>query len=174
MIRTHARSQRGKRAYSFAPTKERKITNLIGAMTLEGVIANRFIDESVTSKGFVVFLKKDLCPVLKAGHIVLMDNSPAHIVKEVKELIESRGAKLVYLPPYSPEFNPIEHCWSKVKSCLRKLEVRYKKRMKPAVRKTLKAITAKDAQGWFRNCGYSNPPPLEKNYNECLLDYLKL
>jgi len=174
MTRTHARSQRGKRAYSFAPTKRRKSTNLIGAMTLEGVIASRFIDESVTSKGFIVFLKKDLCPVLKAGHIVLMDNSPTHIVKEVKELIESRGAKLIYLPPYSPEFNPIEHCWSKVKSCLRKLEIRDKKRMKPAVKKSLKTITTKDIQGWFRHCGYSDPPPLVECYNERLLNYLKL
>ena len=174
MTRTHARSQRGKRAYGFAPTKRRKGTNLIGAMTLEGVIANRFIDRSVTSEGFIVFLKEDLCPVLKAGHIVLMDNSPAHIVKEVRELIESRGAKLIYLPPYSPEFNPIEHCWSKVKSYLRKLEVWDKKRMKPTVRKALKTITAKDTQGWFHHCGYSDPPPLAECYNERLLNYLKL
>ena len=99
MTRTHARSERGERAYGFVPTKERKSTNLIGAMTLEGVIASCFIDEPVTGKGFIGFLKKDLCPVLKAGHIVLMDNLPAHLVKEVNQLVTSRGAKLIYLPP---------------------------------------------------------------------------
>ncbi len=116
MTRIYARSKRGERAYGSVPSKKHKVANLIGAITLEGVIADFCVDGGITGEVFTVFLKEILCPVLKVGQIVLMDNSPAHIVKKVGELIESRGAKLVYLPPYSPEFNPIEHCWSKVKS----------------------------------------------------------
>ncbi len=101
-------------------------------------------------------------------------NSPAHIVKKVRELIEGRGAKLIYLPPYSPEFNPIEHCWSKVKSHLRTLEAWDKKKFNSSVKKALETVNANDAQAWFRHCGYSNHPPMEGCYNKYLFKYSQL
>ncbi len=174
MTRIYARSKRGERAYSSVPSKKHKFANLIGAITLEGVIANFCVDGGITGKVFTVFLEEVLCPVLKVGQIVLMDNSPAHIVKKVRELIEGRGAKLIYLPPYSPEFNPIEHCWSKVKSHLRTLEAWDKKKFNSSVKKALETVNANDAQAWFRHCGYSNHPPMEGCYNKYLFKYSQL
>ena len=174
MTRTHARSKRGERAYASVPSKKHKIANLIGAITLEGVIADFCVDGGTTGEVFTVFLEEVLCPVLKVGQIVLIDNSPAHIVKEVKGLIEGRGAKLIYLPPYSPEFNPIEHCWSKVKSHLRRLEPWDEKRLNSSVKKALKTVTTDDAQAWFSHCGYSNHPPMEECYSKYLFKYSQL
>ena len=174
MTRIHARSKQGERAYASVPSKKHKVTNLIGAITLEGVIADFCVGEGITGEVFTVFLEKVLCPVLKVGQVVLMDNSPAHIVKEVSELIESKGAKLIYLPPYSPEFNPIEHCWSKVKSYLRKLEVWDEKKLSSSVKKALKTVTSNDAQAWFEHCGYSNHPPIEECYPKYLFKYSQL
>ena len=90
------------------------------------------------------------------------------------ELIESRGAKLIYLPPYSPEFNPMENCWSKVKSHLRMLEVWDKKKLNYSVKKALSTVNANDAQAWFRHCGYSNRTPMEEHYTKYLSKYLQL
>ena len=174
MTRTHARAKCGERACACVPSKKQKSANLIGAITLEGMIADFWVDGGITGEVFTVFLEKVLCPVLKVGQIVLMDNSPAHIVKEVKELIEGRGAKLIYLPPYSPEFNPIEHCWSKVKSHLRKLEPWDEKKLNYSVKKALKAVTTNDATAWFEHCDYSNNPPMEECYSKYLLKYLQL
>ncbi len=174
MTRIYARSQRGERAYCSIPSKKHKIANLIGAMTLEGVIASFCIDETVTGEVFAAFLEEILCPVLKVGQIVLMDNSTAHIVKRVRELIESRGATLIYLPPYSPEFNPIEHCWSKAKSHLRALETWDKKKLNTSVKKALETVNTNDAQAWFKHCGYTNQPPMERCYNKYLFKYLQL
>ena len=174
MTRIYARSQRGERAYASVPSKKHKSSNLIAVITLEGVIADFCIDGGITGEVFRVFLEKVLCPVLQVGQIVLMDNSPAHIVKEVKELIEGRGAKLIYLPPYSPEFNPIEHCWSKVKSHLRTLETWDKKKLNYSVRKALEKVNTNDTQAWFSHCGYSNHPPMEECYNKYLSKYLQL
>ena len=174
MTRTHARSKCGERAHASVPSKKHKSANLIGAITLEGVIASFCIGESVTGEVFTVFLEEVLCPVLKVGQIVLMDNSPAHIVKRVGELIEGRGAKLIYLPPYSPEFNPIENCWSKVKSHLRTLEAWDKKKLNSSVKKALETVNTHDAQAWFRHCGYSDHASTEQCYTKYLLNYSQL
>jgi len=174
MTRIYARSQRGERAYASAPSKKHKVANLIGAMTLEGVIASFYIGETVTGEVFTAFLEEVLCPVLKVGQIVLMDNSTSHIVGEVQKLIEGRGAKLIYLPPYSPEFNPIEHCWSKAKSHLRTLEAWDKKKLNSSVKEALETVNADDAKAWFKHCGYTNQPPMEECYNKYLSKYLQL
>jgi transposase len=174
MTRTHARSKRGERAHDSVPAKKHKSTNLIGAMSIEGIIASFCVDGGITGEVFKVFLEEVLCPVLKGGQIVLMDNLPAHIVEDVNELIESRGAKLIYLPPYSPEFNPIEHCWSKVKSYLRKLKPWDEEKLGYSVKEALDIISASDAQGWFRHCGYSDHKLIEECYNGRLLNYTQL
>ena len=174
MTRTRARAKCGERAYASVPSKKQKVASLIGAISLEGMIADFCVDGGITGEVFTVFLEKLLCPVLRVGQIVLIDNSPAHIVKRVKELIEGRGAKLIYLPPYSPEFNPIEHCWSKVKSHLRRLEPWDKKKLNYSVKKALKAVTTNGARAWFEHCGYYNNPPMEECYPKYLLKYSQL
>jgi len=96
-----------------------------------------------------------LAPTLAAGDIVVMDNLPAHKVAGVRELIEARGAKLIYLPPYSPDLKPIEKCWSKIKTHLRKSKSRTRAELEKALRKALLLITEEDAGGWFESCGYT-------------------
>ncbi len=154
MTRYYARAPYGERAYDDVPKNRWPNINIIGAIGIDGIIASKKVQGSVTGKVFKAFLEEELNPVLKGGHIVLMDNLPAHIVKRVSGLIESRGAKLIYLPPYSPEFNPIEHCWSKVKAYLRKVKPRSVQQLNDAIEEALKIITANDAKGWFKHCGY--------------------
>ena len=100
------------------------------------------------------FFPHILLPTLKAGDIVVMDNLSAHKNKEVRNLIESIGAQLWFLPPYSPDLNPIEKMWSKIKSILRALKARTEKTLINAIAKALEVVTASDAKGWFESCGY--------------------
>lgn len=103
---------------------------------------------------FLSYVSNFLCPVLKEGQVVITDNAGAHKVKGVKELIESKGAKLLYLPPYSPELSPIEMCWSKVKQFLKKVEARTEEALNKAISEALNMITENDCRGWFGHCGY--------------------
>ena len=95
-----------------------------------------------------------LGPRLEPGHIVILDNLGAHKVEGVRELVESRGAQLVYLPPYSPDFNPIEQAWSKLKQLLRGAKARLLDQLEPAIARAMDAITPQNAQAFFRHCGY--------------------
>ncbi len=103
---------------------------------------------------FLAFVEQVLGPRLQQGHVVILDNLAAHKVEGVRQLIESRGAQLLYLPPYSPDFNPIEQAWSKVKQLLRAVKARVLQQLEPAVAQALAAITAQNAQAFCRHCGY--------------------
>lgn len=94
------------------------------------------------------------CPLLKPHHVVVMDNVSFHKTEKIKKAIESRGAKLIFSPPYSPEFNPIEEMWSKIKSLLRKFSARTKDKFKEAITKAIKLVNTKDLFGWFNHAGY--------------------
>ena len=113
------------------------------------------INGAVDGTVFKVYVEQVLGPTLKTGDVVVMDNLPAHKVAGVKELIEGRGAKLIYLPPYSPDLNPIEKCWSKIKTYLRKAKARTREELEKALREALLLVTAEDARGWFKSCGYA-------------------
>jgi transposase len=108
---------------------------------------------------FLAYLEQVLCPKLQAGDVVVMDNLSAHKVEGVRQLIESSGAELLYLPPYSPDFNPIEKAWSKLKQLLRAAKARSTEVLEQAVAEVLKAITAENAVAWFRHCGYGIQQP---------------
>jgi transposase len=95
-----------------------------------------------------------LCPTLRRGDIVVMDNLGAHKVSGVQEAIERRGAKLIYLPPYSPDLSPIEKCWSKIKQVLRSIGARTRKALETAIKQAIGTITESDALAWFAHCGY--------------------
>jgi transposase len=104
---------------------------------------------------FLAYREQVLCPRLRPGQVVIMDNLSAHKVAGVREQIEATGARLIYLPPYSPDFNPIEQAWSKVKQILRSLKARTAEALEAAVAEALAAITAANAIAWFSHCGYS-------------------
>ena len=104
---------------------------------------------------FRVFAEQVLAPTLREGDVVVMDNLPWHKVNGIEEAILSRGARLLYLPPYSPDLSPIEECWSKVKTWLRKMEARTADALYDAIEHAFKQITKSDLAGWFQHCGYA-------------------
>lgn len=112
------------------------------------------IDSATDSEVFRVFVDRVLVPSLRPGNVVVMDNLSPHKAAGVAERINSVGAELIYLPPYSPDLNPIEPCWSKVKEWLRAAKTRTQDLLEQTIGRALKAVTASDARGWFRHCGY--------------------
>jgi transposase len=112
------------------------------------------VEGATTREVFEAYLQGVLAPTLSPGQVVVMDNLSAHKGSRVKQIIEGRGAELLYLPPYSPDFNPIEQAFSKIKGLLRKAEARTREPLIEAMGRALSALTALDAQGFFAHCGY--------------------
>jgi transposase len=118
---------------------------------------------STTAKVFEVYIEKVLAPSLRRGQLVVMDNLSSHKGKRVRELIEGEGCELVYLPPYSPDLNPIEEAFSKIKGFIRKAEVRTREALIEVMGAAISAVTAQDARGFFEHCGYAT---LVNRYDE--------
>ena len=144
LARLWARSFRGTRAYSQQPFYSGGNITLIGAIALRGFLGGMTFGGGTNSVAFRVFIKKVLVPQLWPGACVVMDNLPAHQVKGVREMIESAGASLIYLFPYSPDFNPIENCWSKLKQYLRSAAARSRDALEETVSLGLDLITKND------------------------------
>jgi len=155
MTRLRARAPRGKRAYGKVPRKRGRNQTLIASITLEGAMGEAVSIEGATdSELFETYVERFLAPTLSAGQVVVLDGLGAHRTAKVRELVEARGADLVFLPPYSPDLNPIEEAFSKVKGIVRKVGARTRGALDEAMGEALKAVTAEDAAGWFRHCGY--------------------
>jgi transposase len=155
MTRLRARAPRGKRAYGKVPRKRGRNQTLIASITLQGAMGEAVCIEGATdSELFETYVERFLAPTLSAGQVVVLDGLGAHRTAKVRELVEERGADLVFLPPYSPDLNPIEEAFSKVKGILRKVGARTRGALDEAMGEALKAVTAEDAAGWFRHCGY--------------------
>ena len=121
MTRRYGRAPRGERVVDTAPAGDWRTLTLLGAISWQGMLASMIIESPTDGDVFLAYLEQILCPKLQPGHVVVMDNLGAHKVAGVRELIEARGAQLLYLPPYSPDFNPIEKAWSKIKHSNRRL-----------------------------------------------------
>ena len=154
LARLYAWSKRGERAYSHAPVNRGPNVTLLAAISLEGLIAPMQVEATTDGDVFCAYLDQVLCPRLKPGQVVLMDNLPAHKVSGVRARIESVGAELLYLPRYSPEYNPVEELWSKLKSVLRAIAARTSEALDAAITAAFESITVEDIRGWFRHCGY--------------------
>jgi transposase len=155
MTRRYGRAPRGERVREAAPAGHWSTLTLLGAMSAEGVLASMTVESPTDGDVFLAYLDEVLCPCLQPGQIVIADNLSAHKVDGVRERIEAVGATLLYLPPYSPDFNPIEPAWSKIKQHLRKTKARTLDRLEAAVAEALSTVTSHDARGWFRHCGYA-------------------
>lgn len=131
-------------------------TTLIGALGLDGVRASFLVDAATDADIFHVFAEQVLRPALRPGDVVLWDNLPAHKAPELKTVIESRQVSRLPLPPYSPDLHPLEQCWSKVKEFLRSAQARTAEALEQAIANAFAAVTASDARGWFRHCGYGS------------------
>ena len=156
----HAWSHTGKRAYCSVPRNRGKNTTLLASMDAKGMGPTLAVEGAIDREVFEAYLEEVLAPSLRSGQIVVMDNLTAHKGDRVRELIEERGCELLYLPSYSPDLNPIEEAFSKIKGILRKAEARSREALIEAAGRALEAITPQDAEGFFRHCGYRSPGQL--------------
>jgi len=155
MTRLYARCLGGPRIHEATPGSHWKILTILGAMSTRGMIATMTIEEATDTDIFLAYLDHVLCPQLRPGDLVVMDNLSSHKVKGVRERIEAAGAELLYLPPYSPDLNPIEKAWAKLKLLLRSAKARTRQILDQAITDLLPKITPDNAQAWFRFSGYA-------------------
>jgi transposase len=150
MTRTYARAPRGQRVHAAVPGSCWKMVTILGAMDCNGMLAAMTVEAATDREVFLEYLDQVLCPKLRSGHVVVMDNLSAHKVDGARERIEQTGARLLYLPPYSPDLNPIEKAWAKLKQALRAAGARTAEALHQAVADLLPTITPQDATAWFR------------------------
>ena len=154
MTRRYGWAPRPERVSEAVPAGHWRTLTVLAALTTTGVLASMSIESPTDGDVFLAFVEQVLAPRLEPGHVVILDNLSAHKVAGVRQLIEDRGAQLLYLPPYSPDFNPIEQAWSKLKQRLRGVKARVLEQLEPAIADALSAITAHNARAFFRHCGY--------------------
>ena len=151
MTRLYGRCLGGVRIHEAAPGGHWKVLTILGTMGVGGMLAAMTIEEPTDAEIFLAYVEHVLCPALKPGDVVVLDNLSSHKVKGVRAMIEGAGAELLYLPPYSPDLNPIEKAWAKLKQHLRSSKARSKDALDQAVTEALSLITADNAQAWFRH-----------------------
>ena len=154
MVRRHGRCTRGERLRISVPHGHWKTTTFIGALTLRGFIAPFVIDRPINRISFETYVEMVLLPALQPGDIVVMDNLSSHKGPRVRAMIESIGARLEYLPPYSPDFNPIENAFSKLKALLRKAAERSVDGLWNSIGRLLKLFAPNECQNYFKAAGY--------------------
>jgi transposase len=152
MTRHRGRCLGGRRIHEATPESHWKILTVIGAMSLKGMIAAMTIEAATDTDIFLAYLDHVLCPVFAPGDVVVMDNLSSHKVQGVSERIQARGAELLYVPPYSPDLNPIEKAWSKLKEMLRAAKAQTSHDLYQAIRNALPQISSENATAWFRTC----------------------
>ncbi len=153
----YARAPKGERAHGKAPRNWDKNVTLISSTTLEGMGPSMSIEGSSDTVSFGIYMREILAPSLRAGQIVIMDNLSVHTSGWVRGLIEEEGCELWLLPSYSPDFNPIEQAFSKVKNLMRKAKTRTLQALFEATTEAIRAVTDEDARGYFEHCGYKAP-----------------
>lgn len=154
MASTHGWGKKGERVPGLRPARFCPNYTMIGALNSEGISTLMTTNGGTTSEVFLAFVNQFLAPTLKPGQIVVMDNLASHKVKGVKEAIESAGCQVLYLPPYSPDLNPIENCWSKIKNGIKRFEARTYQKLDSAIAWAMEQVSGSDVAGWAQNCGY--------------------
>lgn len=155
MTRHYGRAKGKERVYDYVPLNKPKNTTLLSSVRLNGALEHCSFQGAVNGERFLKYIKNTLVPTLHKGDIVIMDNLRCHKVKGIKEAVENAEASVVYLPPYSPDFNPIEMMWSKIKALLRKWKARSIDLLDNAITEAFKLISTDDISGWFTEAGYS-------------------
>ena len=151
---THAWAPRGARAHAAAPVARGENKTVVAALTLAGVGPVLRFDGAMTTARFAAYVRHVLAPTLRPGQVVVADNLRAHHGERARAASEARGARLWHLPPYSPDFNPIEHAFAKLKQHLRRAQPRTDDALRHATWDAFDAISADDIRGWFTHCGY--------------------
>lgn len=161
MTRLRGRAARNERLIDKSPHGHWQTTTLIAALGITGVRCSTVVDGAVNGDIFEAFIEHVLVPELKRGDVVVMDNLSSHKRQRTRELIETAGAELAYLPPYSPDLNPIEMIFSKIKQLLRSLAYRTRDALWQSMQTVLDAVTARDSVNCFKHCGYAATPETE-------------
>jgi transposase len=155
MTRRYGRALHGQRVPDAVPKNFGSNVSILGALSWHGMEAVMTIEGAVDTAVFRAYVKQVLVPTLRAGDVVVMDNLSVHKVQEIEALITAADARLIYLPPYSPDYSPIEPCWGKLKAWLRGMKARTREALDQALTTILPRISNQDAKGWFAHCGYS-------------------
>jgi transposase len=156
MTRRYARAPRGERAYDSSPRNYGEQTSLLSALCVRrGLLATMTVEGAVDTLCFDAYVERVLRPHLRRGDVVVLDNLGAHKASCIEQVAAERGARVVWLPPYSPDYSPIENCWSKIKTALRAAKARTRDELEKALAKAIELVTLVDIQGWFTHCGYS-------------------
>jgi transposase len=155
MTRLRGRAPRGQRVLGRQPRGHWHTTTMLAALRLDGSTACMTIAGATDTEVFEAYVQEVLCPTLRPGDVVVMDNLSPHKHERITHLIEQRGATVRFLPGYSPDLNPIEKMWSKLKGSLRSAEARTSEQLQAAIAAALARVSARDAINWFASCGYS-------------------
>lgn len=154
LTRLYGRAAPGERVVEATPSYSGVHYTIVAALGWNGVKAPWVLEGAMDAAAYEVYVEKVLAPTVHAGDVVLMDNLSAHKGETVRRLIEARGARVQFLPPYSPDFNPIELCWSKVKTAMRAAKARTLDALLEALTDALRSVSRRDIQAWFAHCGY--------------------
>jgi transposase len=157
LTRLYGWAPQNQRATGSVPRNHGKNTTLVAALAPDGLQVPWLIEGAMDSETFEWYIRQQLAPTLRPGQVVVLDNLSAHKADHMRQAIEARGCQLLYLPPYSPDFTPIEQAFSKIKALLRGLGARTKEALQEAVRLAIEAITPHDAVAWFAHAGYELP-----------------
>lgn len=157
MARAYARAPRGQRAVGAVPRNHGPNVSVIGALGLRGMVAALSVEGAVDTDVFDVFVRQVLVPALTPGDVVLLDNLNVHHASCIEQAVQAAQGQVLFLPSYSPDFSPIEPCWSKVKAFLRGAAARTRRRLEAALRTALQSLRPEDIRGWFTHCGYLVP-----------------
>jgi transposase len=155
MTRRYGRAMRGQRVHDAVPKNFGRNISILGSLSWYGMEAVMTVEGAVDAAVFRAYVGQVLVPTLRSGDVVVMDNLSVHKVQDIDAMITRAGAQLIYLPPYSPDWSPIEPCWSKIKTRLRGMKARTRDALDQALTKVIGRISNSDARGWFAHCGYS-------------------
>lgn len=154
MTRRYARAPRGQRAYGTVPRNRGPNLSLLGALGVRGMVAAMTVEGAVDTETFDIFVQRILVPALQPEDIVLLDNLGVPHASCIEGAVKAVGGQVLFLPPYSPDFSPLEPCWSKIKTALRSAAARTRQRLDLAVTQSLQLLQPQDILGWFKHCGY--------------------
>lgn len=155
MTRLRGRAKAGERIRDYVPDCRWESMSIISSVRLNGRTESLVYDGALTGELFREWVKGMLCPILKRGDIVIMDNLSSHKVSGIEESVRAVGARVIYLPVYSPDLNPIELMWAKVKKILKAMKPRTEDQLLTGIKAALEQVSTKDIAGWFSHCGYS-------------------
>jgi transposase len=155
MTPRYGRAPRGERVIESVPRNYGEQTSLVGALSFgRGLMAVMTLTGAVDTLAFDAYLARVLAPRLRKGDVIVLDNLGVHKASQVERVAEARGASVLWLAPYSPDYSPIEQCWSKIKTLLRAAKARTREELEKALARAITLVTKSDIRGWFKHCGY--------------------